>query len=423
MSADVREPLVLFFGSVRAGEHETLAGLGYRVGLLRDSESYYARHIPNDLSVLVEMPFSAGLDEICVRIGQIRQAWDVRCLPVGFEGHVELAALAARRLGYPALDERSALAVRNKTVMRNRLVHALGPNCTGRYAGVNTLEDALMFADKAGYPVVLKPAQLYHSLHVVPCSDAGDLRAEFTDLMTKIPGHADALRDGFVPLQVEEYLHGSDHSVDVIAQAGSTWPTPVIDVITGATWGAADFHHFARISPSTLPPDRQEALRDLAVRATEALGIRTGVAHVEMIWTAWGPRLVEVAARPGGNRQFLLYRGRGVDLTGGYVAALSGTVPDLAPTHNRPVAVVTPYPVRAGRLRGFRDLHLVEELPGYERLTTRLRPGDHIGTPLDGAPAPLVVQLSHADAATLRSDIRRLWELRERIIDVTTRGE
>jgi hypothetical protein len=423
VSGNDRAPLVLFFGSIRAGEHETLAGLGYQVGLLRDSESHYARHIPDDLAVLADVPFSAGVDEICVRIEQIRQTWDVRCLPVVFEGHVELAALAARRLGYPALDERTVLAVRNKTVMRDRLVHALTPDCTGRYAGVSTLTDALMFAGDVGYPVVLKPAQLYNSLHVTPCSDAGALRAAFTDLMAKLPRHKDALQDGRVSLQVEEYLHGSDHSVDVIAQAGTLRPTPVIDVVAGAACGAADFHHFARISPSTLPSDRQEALQELAVRATEALGIRTGAAHVEMIFTAAGPRLVEVAARPGGNRHFLLHRSHGIDLIGGYVAALSGRAPRLAVTRDHPVAVVTPYPVSTGRLRGFRDLDLVRDLPSYERLTTRLRPGDRIGTPLDGAPAPLVVQLSNADAATLRSDIQRLWDLREQIIDVTAGGQ
>lgn len=419
MSADAQKPLVLFFGSARAGEYQTLAGMGYEFGLLRDSDCYYARHIPDQAAVLIDVPFSVGIAEICRHIEQIQKTWKIVCLPVVFEGHIELAAQVSRQLGYPALDEQTLLAVRNKTVMRDRLVRELGTHCTGRYESVTSLDDALQFADVVGYPVVLKPAQLYHSLYVTPCSDKDALRGAFRKLMAGVPQHADALRGGSVLLQVEEFLRGSDHSVDVIAQSGITRPTPLVDVIVGATLGASDFHHFARISPSVRHPEEQRELQELAVRACHAVGIRTGAAHVEMIWTDQGPRVVELAARPGGNRHFLLYTGRGIDLIGGYVAALSGGTPVLTPTRNRPVAVVTPYPSTAGRIRRFRHLEAMQGLPSFERLTMRARPGDYIGTPLDGTPAPMVVQLSCADSATLRADIDRLWNLRDEIIELS----
>jgi hypothetical protein len=396
VSADARKPLVLFFGSIRAGEYQTLTGMGYEIGLLQDSDSYFARHIPSHLAVLIS---------------------------VSFEGHIQLAAQVSRQLGYPTLDEETLLAVRNKTVMRDRFVRELGTHCTGRYASVTVLDDALRFADTVGYPVVLKPAQLYHSLFVTPCRDQDALRAAFGNLTADLPRHADALQDGRVLLQVEEYLRGSDHSVDVIAQSGIASPTPPVDVIVGAALGASDFHHFARISPSIRSPAEQQELEQLAVHACQAIGIRTGAAHVEMIWTDQGPRLIELAARPGGNRHFLLHTGRGIDLIGGYVAALSGETPALRPTRNRPVAVVTPYPSAAGRIRRFRHLEAVQELPSFERLNVRARPGDYIGTPLDGTPAPMVVQLSGADSETLRTDIQRLWQLRDEIIELSDNGE
>ena len=332
-----------------------------------------------------------------------------------FEGHIEAAAGVSAELGYPAPDAATLLAVRNKTVMRDRLAARLGPACTGRYAEVTGLSAALAFAAGVGYPVVLKPAQLYHSLHVTPCADAGALRAAFGALMARLPGHADALSDGRVLLQVEEYLHGSDHSVDVLTGSGSAWPTPVVDVLTGAMLGVADFHHFARISPSARSAAEQRQLQDLAVRACRAIGLRDGVAHVEMIWTADGPRLVELGARPGGSRHFLLHEGRGIDLVGGYVLALAGGSPEVTPTRNRPVAVVTPYPATAGRLRELRALDQLRGLASFASMSIRARPGDLIGSPLDGGRAPLAVRLACLSPAALRADIQRIWELRPRL--------
>ena len=54
-------PLVLFLGVARPGEYETLLEAGWPLGLVRDTDSEFARHAPGGFQVIEEVPFSAGV--------------------------------------------------------------------------------------------------------------------------------------------------------------------------------------------------------------------------------------------------------------------------------------------------------------------------------------------------------------------------
>ncbi|HMA47017.1 MAG TPA: ATP-grasp domain-containing protein, partial [Frankiaceae bacterium] len=347
------------------------------------------------------------MDDLTARVEAIRATRPVACLVTVFEGHVELAAEVCARLAFPGLTPEAAATVRDKTLMHDRLTVTLGPGPTGRYAAVRGVGDALDFARRTGFPVVVKPRRLHSSMHVTPCRDTAELAAAVTRLQAAVPLFAEngGARAG---LHVEEYLVGSNHSVDVVSLGDLAWPTPVVDVVTGADLGDDDFHHFARVTPSALPAEEQQAAMDLAVEAARALRIRPGVAHVELIRTAQGPRVVEVAGRPGGNRHRLLHAGRGIDLCRGYVDVLTGRRPRLHPTRDVPVAVATPYPSRAGVLGGFRGLDRVRGLRGVRSVETRAVVGETVGTPRDGAAPPLSVELVASSRGALMDDLAGL---------------
>ncbi|OLE22244.1 MAG: hypothetical protein AUG49_19795 [Catenulispora sp. 13_1_20CM_3_70_7] len=381
-------PLVLFLGVARPGEYETLLEAGWPLGLVRDTDSEFARHAPGGFQVIEEVPFSAGVDAVCRRVAGLARRWRIRAMPVLFEGHVEMGLAVSRRLGLPGPDLADPAAVRDKTVMRRRFADRLGTAST----------------------------RLYGSLFVTPCHTAAELTTAFHTLSRLVPQH-EVATSGEVLLQVEEYLQGTNHSVDVLVRDGRAWPTPVVDVLTGMDLGSPDFQHFARVCPSALPPQAQAEARELAARAVRAVNLDTGVAHVELIYGPTGPRLVELAARPGANRHHLLHLAHGIDLMRGYVDVVSGAEPDLRPTRHMAAAVLTPFPARAGVLRRFVGLDTVRALPTVQRVTPRVEPGGRVGTPRDGNLPPLSIVL-HGDEPRLRQDLGLLCRLREDLFEV-----
>jgi ATP-grasp domain len=410
-------PLTLFFGSVRPGEYEGLLRAGLPLGLLRDTDSPDCRHVPRGFAYLGEISFGASPDELVARVDAIRSVRAVACLVTVFEGHVELGAEVCARLGFAGLGRQSAAAVRDKTLMHQRLTDELGPGCTGRYAAVGGNEDALRFAKSTGFPVIVKPRRLYGSLYVTRCDDEAELAAAVNRLRANGPG-GNANLGAPADLHIEEYLPGSNHSVEVVSLNGRAWPTPVIDVVTGADLGGDDFHHFARITPSALPPRQQHAIVDLAMKAAIALGVVPGVAHVELIQSAGHPRVVEVGGRPGGNRHRLLDLGRGIDLCRAYIDVLTARPPTLHATRDIPVAVATPYPLRAGILRGFRCLDRVHMLPSVRSVATRASIGERVGTAREGGDPPLSVELVGDNRDSLMTDLAALAAMRDRIFEL-----
>ena len=411
------ERLILFFGSARPGEYDTLLEAGLPLGLLRDTDSPNSRHRPSGFDVLEEMSFGAGVEELVARVAAIAAVRPVSCLPVFFEGHVEAAAEVGAALGLPGLSPVAALAARDKAIMHERLTAVLGETSVARQVAVADHDAAAAFAERVGFPVVVKPRRLHSSLYVTPCHDRAQLDTAVSRLLASVPQWMES-GDADTTLLVEEYLEGSNHSVDVVAVAGLAWPTPVVDVVTGADLGMNDFQHFARIAPSALSAEAAAELQELAVRATQALDLSPGVSHVEMIRTAAGPRVVEVGGRPGGNRHRLLYVGHGVDLCRAYVDVLRGRIPDLEPTVGRAVAVATPYPLQSGLFRGFNGLERVSGLRSVRTVSERVAPGDLVGSPRDGSRSPLSVELQAAERHLVTADLARLAEIRRDLFDL-----
>jgi len=66
--------------------------------------------------------------------------------------------------------------------------------------------------------------------------------------------------------------------------------------------------------PSSWPPEEQESLKTMAVKALDALGATTGVFHVEMKPAQPIPEIIEINGRLGGFLNHLVRHGTGVDL-------------------------------------------------------------------------------------------------------------
>lgn len=173
--------------------------------------------------------------------------------------------------------------------------------------------------DKVSFPCIMKPTDSSGSRGVVLVRNKEDLKNEYSYTKNNSRGGA---------VIVEEYMVGSEVSVEVMAVGG----TPhVLQVTDKLTTGAPHFVEMGHSQPSDLGDENVAKIKDLAIRAVKAVGIEDGPAHVEIMLTQDGPKMVELGARMGGDciTTHLVPLSTGIDMIKATIETACGRKPDI----------------------------------------------------------------------------------------------
>lgn len=396
--------MVLFLGMVRRGEFESLQRNGLKLGVLVDTNSKHKLADVSDFVFVERFDFSRPLPELIAAVRAIHAKHGVACLFNVMEFYVAETAAVAEALGFPGISPASAQLCRDKCVMRRRFQERIGPTAAARFEVVHSEAELLALADQFGYPVFLQPSNVAASMWSSRNTSPGMLLANYRIMLDGVPEYYTALgkKDARLSVVLAEYLKGDNTSVDCIADAaGLVFPTPVVDVWTGADVGIDDYHHFARMLPSRLSAAEQAELQRLAVAGVRALDMTSSAAHVEFI----GTRLGEIAARPGGNRARILELAYGMDELHAYCQVLCGQRPALRQDEKSAEAILTPFARRDGKLRSIRHLDRIVQLSTYLYHEVRAQPGQSVGLSKNGCRAPLYLELQSDNADAVRRDV------------------
>lgn len=127
---------------------------------------------------------------------------------------------------------------------------------------------------------------------------------------------------------VEEYLKGNEVSVEIIVYKGDVHILAVTDKLTT---GSPYFVEIGHSQPSCLSENDLGKIRDLAIRAIKAVNIENGPAHVEIMLTDKGPKMIELGARMGGDciATHLVPLSTGVDMVKATIDIALGNKPDF----------------------------------------------------------------------------------------------
>ncbi len=404
----MKNGIVLFLGALRHGEFESLLRRGIPCGALIDSNTKL--HLPDlaGFKVVERFDFLRPEPELLCKLQEIQAKWGLRCLINVVEHYVALCSRLAPELGVPGIPLRAAQLCLDKFAMRQRFLAQIGPQATGRFQEIQTEEQLRAFAAQVGFPLVLKPTNLSASLFISLNHTLEELLVSYRRLLAEVPRYYKqaALKGKQLAIQVEEFMQGSNHSIDCwVDAAGNVTATPVVDVLTGKDVGIDDFHHFARITPSHLSPQEQDEASRLAIAGAKALNLSTVIGHLEFIQTPAGPKLLEIGARPGGNRIRILEMTYDIDQIFAYYQILCGQSPEIQLQKEKPSAIVTPFPQRHGILNSFHNLNRLQELPSYLYHEVRGRVGQAVGLAKDGYKAPLYVELTAPTREHVRRDV------------------
>jgi biotin carboxylase len=285
------------------------------------------------------------------------------------------------------------------------VVGATGPRAPDQHR-TSDPEEAVAWARRRGtWPVIVKPLRSSSSDHVLRCGSEREVEAAVDAVLRS----RTVLDEANHAVLVQEYLDGTEYIVDTVSRDGRH--------LLAAVWRygkpAASESFVCYDSMTLLPGDgeRQRALFAFAKGALDALGIRHGPAHCELMWVDGAPVLVEVGARLSAGNNCTLNRvcsgSCQLDLTiEAYADPARFLAHDDAPyVVERTAANVFLIPPAAGILRGAPRLAEIETLASFVEMQAGIEPG---------APAPRVagvVTLIHADPAVVARDVERIRHL------------
>ncbi|WP_460072501.1 ATP-grasp domain-containing protein [Streptomyces sp. YKOK-I1] len=361
--------VVYDFGSVAPADVvDRLAPLGDVVlAVCRSAHTGQLAPLLADLAPVV--PVDDDLEEAAARLGEHRPD----ALLTFSERRLGTTADLAARLGLPYHDTATVRLLTDKYAQRLRLrERGVDPVRTRL---LRTPDDWAPALAAVGLPAVLKPArgEGSRSTHLVRDADTGAALA--ADLLTG--------PDRETALVLEEYLAGVDRTPfgDHVSVESAVADGRVTHwAVTGKFPLAPPFREVGHYWPAPLADAERTAVLDLAGRAVEALGLRTGITHTEIKLTAQGPRLIEVNGRLGGFQSGLGRLAGGLDpvaLAG--QLALGGAAPATwAPQERVVYARAVPTPAEGGTLTGVHGVADALALPGLDGYETRVRPGTRV---------------------------------------------
>jgi biotin carboxylase len=221
-------------------------------------------------------------------------------------------------------------------------------------------------------PVVLKPADSGGQRGLFLVETVDDVDRHLTETLA----HS---RSGQAIL--EEHLVGIELNCLLVVRGGEATVLTLSDRLrpSGLGFGVGWIHVF----PSVLPASTLAEAEALAVSAVSALGLRNGIAFPQLIATADGVRVIEVAARiAAGQMADLVSYGTGINLFEiAFAQALGDDVPDGLVTRRftRPLAIrfltASPGVLPVGTIASISGLDRVRSAPGVLAADLYIGPG------------------------------------------------
>lgn len=272
-----------------------------------------------------------------------------------------IAAQASAVLGIPHNDPGSALAARDKFIMRERL--AAGGVPVPHYQQIPAGIDPSTIADDVTYPCVVKPLLLSGSRGVIRADTPAGLVTAFGRTRSILESSGMPARDHFI--LIEQFVPGFEVALEGLLTAGQLRTLALFD--KPDPLDGPFFEETIYVTPSRLPADIQAAISRRTAEAASAIGLREGPVHAELrinldtgdIW------LIELAGRSiGGLCSSVLEFGAGMRLEELILRHAAGMPLDaVARSSDAAGVMMVPIPKR-GMFRGVDGLESAQSVPG-----------------------------------------------------------
>jgi hypothetical protein len=322
-----------------------------------------------------------------------RRGWVDR-LEATIEAHILPTARVREACGIPGTSVRTAFLCRDKPAMKDALREA-GVPCAASL-GSNDTEEIRAFAERIGYPLIVKPRDA--------AGASGTWRADDDDGLVR------ALEEAGVPngrsVAVEEFNEGHEGFYDTLCIDGE----PALEFVSHYYPNVLHAMRTRWISPQLITTNRVEhdgyvEARDQGRRIIRALGIGTSATHQEWFFGPKGYRFSEIGCRPPGVACWDLYcAANDLDLYGEWAAAIVHGRTRGRASRRFSAGMIALRPDRDGVVRGYSGVEEMQREFGEWIIDTHFPPAGSPTQPVEaGYMANAWVRMRHPDFDRLRA--------------------
>ena len=310
------------------------------------------------------------------------------------EAHIMPTAQVREAAGIPGTSVRTAYLCRDKPAMKAAL-RAGGVPCAASDA-VASLAEARAFAERVGYPLILKPRD--------GAGASGASRVD-SDSELELSAHELGLQHGR-SVAIEEFVEGHEGFFDTLTLRGRI----VHEFVCHYYPNVLEAMRTRWISPQFIATNRIDAVsgydevKAMGQRVVDILEIETSATHMEWFAGPKGLRFSEIGCRPPGVRAWDLYNvGNDMDLYREWSMLIAAGRPSQRPSRRFSTGIIALRPDRDGRITHYDGLDAVREAYGDCLIDWHTPPA---GTPTQGVEAGYManawVRLKHFDYDRLR---------------------
>lgn len=369
---------------------ESIHSMGFRAGVLIDSELTLVQ--PERYDRVERVNFS-NIDSELVRLDGLDLSMSgVICT---YENYIIAKSKIGNFFNVPAPSLLSAQLTTDKALMRKAFLEA-DRTISPEYSAVDTVEQAISFANRYGYPLILKPTNLVKSLLVLKCDSEQQLRDSFFFASTTVGKLCEKyhIHDRAPQLIIEEFIVGEQYSIAAFVDDEGTphFCDGIVKLKNAQDIGVDDNYLYSRTLPTTLPDDIVRQMYSVAEKGVRALSMKSTPAHIELMSGPSGIKIIEIGARVGGYRPRMYAYSYNIDLTEQEIRLALGEKPILKGTFSTYCAVYELFPQKEGAFDKIIGDISPEKLT-YYRITAE--PGDRIGPAKNGFKATAIIIVTH----------------------------
>lgn len=320
----------------------------------------------------VGFKFAAGFDVGDIRdpafIQECAQRYHVNAIvAVATDVSVPSVARACTLLGLPSIPVEAADVSVNKLLQRKRMKAA--GLVVPAFMPFQSVNEALANVEQIGFPVVIKP--------IDAAGSRGVRLVQNTSGVVEAAEEALAVSRSKVGL-AEEYIEGLEVSVEgfavdgifhaiCISEKSRTPPPYLLDM--------------AVYFPDSLSTSEHDAIVSVARNAVAACGLDNCPVHMELLISAKGPVVVELAARGAGFRVFtnILPYVTGIDTVNVQLQLAFGEKVEIIPKVPPRAAVIIFLSPIPGKLKCVEGLDKARAVLGVQEAEVYIRPGTVMG--------------------------------------------
>jgi len=267
--------------------------------------------------------------------------------------------------GLPGITYGTAL----KATDKGEMIKAFEENAVEHpwYYIIKSFGDLSDVIDSVSYPCIMKPTDNAGSRGVVLCQNRAELEENYEYSHTESRGGN---------VIIEEYLKGPEFSVEVMVIDGKP---NVLQITDKLTTGAPHFVEMGHSQPTIQSEEMKKKIIDLACRACRAVGINVGPAHVEMILTNEGPKMVELGARMGGDciTTHLVPLSTGIDMVARTIKLVCGEKINVEKEFNKGSAIRY-FVTKPGVIKNIENVEEARNIEGVKELSLVYNIGDRV---------------------------------------------